>query len=368
MKYSGILIIILLFCFYPSVGQDLTEMPDKGGDLYFNFRNMSFVKNNEYSNSITEGYTLIGYFLHPELIYHPDEKVSLRIGAHLLRYSGTNGFSAVRPAFSTTWHFSDATSFTIGSLSGSDEHRMLDPHFSSERNYCDYQEDGLQFRSISEYLFTDTWLSWENYIFKGDNEREIFTAGESFRYTSPAFSENFRFEIPVQIQFRHYGGQISNYPEPVETYLNIGAGAKISFDLAGNENVSTGFEGMVFTGHSLTNNAPSGIKNGYAVWYKLFYSFRGAEFDAGLWTSHDYYAPNGNPIFSSVSDRYDNVILSGRKLITCSASLKLTHKDFLEFYFAFDGYYDPDLKRFDNAMTLHLRFDRLFKLASLKQG
>jgi hypothetical protein len=366
MRYSGVIILILALNILPAFSQVKTVATDSEGDIYLSIRNINFIKNNEYSNPITEGYTLIGFFLQPELIYNPDEKVTLHLGAHLLSYSGTNKFSKVKPVFSTTWHFTKNTCFTIGSLSGSDEHRMSDPHFNKERIYNAYSEDGVQFRTISNHFFSDTWLSWENYIFKGDNEREIFTAGESFRYSSSVLAGFLRFEIPVQIQFKHYGGQISNYSEQVETYLNMAAGAKISADIRESEYGRAGFECLFFTGNCMTGNAPSGIKNGYAGWYKIFYSLKLAEIETGFWTSHDFYAPNGNYIFGSVSDHFNNLVISDRKLITGSVSIKLPYKDFLEFYLGFDGYYDTDLKRFDNALTLHLRFDKLIKIASIK--
>jgi hypothetical protein len=366
MRYSGILILILILNIFPAGSQDKTDPNASEGDLYLNFRNINFVKNNEYSNPITEGYTLIGFFLQPELIYNPDEKVTLHLGAHLLSYSGTNKFSIVKPVFSTSWHFTHNTTFTIGTLSGSDEHRMLDPHFNKERIYNAYSEDGLQFRTLGDHLFNDTWLSWENYIFKGDNEREIFTAGESFRYTTSSVSGLLRFEIPVQIQFKHYGGQISNYNEHVETYMNIAAGAKALFDVMESRYGSTGIECLFFTGNSMTDNAPSGIKNGYAGWYKIFYHFKAAEVEAGFWSSHKFYAPNGNFIFGSVSDHLKNLVISDRKLITGSIDIRLPYKNLLEFYLGFDGYYDTDLKRFDSALTLHLRLDKLVKIATVK--
>lgn len=188
MRYAGLFALILVLNVFPAGSQEITGLPETEGDLYVNFRNMNFVKNNEYSNPITEGYTLIGYFIQPELVYQPDEKITLRLGAHMLSYSGTGKFSLIKPLFSTAWHFSENTSFTIGSLSGSDSHKMFDPHFNRERVYNAFSEDGLQLRSSGDRFFSDTWLSWENYIFKGDNDREVFTAGESFRYSSPSLA------------------------------------------------------------------------------------------------------------------------------------------------------------------------------------
>ena len=366
MRYSGILILLLASNFLPAICQDETNGSVSEGDLYLNLRSINFVKNNEYSNPIIEGYTLIGYFIQPELVYRPAEKITLRLGTHLLSYSGTNKFSLIKPVFSTSWHFSENTCFTIGSLTGSDKHMMLDPHFNKERIYNAFSEDGLQLRTSTDHLFSDTWLSWENYIFKGDNEREIFMAGESFRYKTSDFAELIRFEFPLQIQFKHYGGQISDYPEFVETYLNIATGARAIFDIEESRNGSIGLECLAFFGSCLNGNEASGIKNGYAGWYKLFYSLRGLEVETGFWKSHDFYAPDGNFIFSSVSDHIDNMVIFDRKLITGSVNIKLPYKDFFEFYFGFDGYYDADLRRFDNAMTLHIRLDKLIKIATLK--
>ena len=64
-------------------------------------------------------------------------------------------------------------------------------------------------------LFTDTWISWENYIFKGDSTREQFTFGESFRYTSSPIANFIRIEVPVQLQLKHLGGQISDYSQQI---------------------------------------------------------------------------------------------------------------------------------------------------------
>jgi len=60
-------------------------------------------------------------------------------------------------------------------------------------------------------------------------------------------------------------------------------------------------------------------------------------------------------------------VITGRKLITGSLNISLPCSDFFEFYFGFDGYYDTDLKRFDNAMTLHIKIDKLIKIASIRK-
>lgn len=317
-------------------------------------------------STLIEGYTLIGYFLQPELVYLPSEKISLRVGAHLLNYSGTGKFTLIKPVFSTTYSFARNSSIIIGSLSGSDKHNMFDPHFNSERLYNNYSEDGLQLITSNDRLFSDTWLSWENFIFKGDSTREIFTAGESFRFSSSLIGDVFRFEIPVQLQFKHYGGHISNYPEHVETYFNLAAGARVNIDIARKRYGQAGIEYLVFTGSELTGKSASGITYGYAEWYKLHYAFKSLNLGVGYWTAHDFFAPNGNPIYGSVSDYQKNVIISDREIITGSVNLTLLPESYFELYFRIDTFYDPDSKKLDNSITLHLSFDKLIRLANLK--
>jgi len=364
MRRSVIVSFFLLAACLTLAGQEPYQS-QTAGDLYLKLNNINFVRNNEYSNPVIEGYTLIGYFLQPELIYKPAGKVSVSFGANLLSYSGTDRFSKVKPVFSTTLSISDSTFFRMGTLTGPDKHRLQDPHFNKERLYTDYAEDGLQFVSSGKRYFSDTWLSWENFIFRGDKKREILTAGESFRYSLPPVVRRIMIELPFQLLIKHYGGQISDYDEEVETYLNLALGIRAGIVAGKSSDVLTGIECMYFSGNSLTKNAPWDINKGNAGWYKLFGSYKNASLEAGYWHSDNYYAPDGNFIFGSVSDHIENLVIPERSLITGSFNLNIPIQDKLEFTFAFDGYYDTDLRRFDNAMTLHLRFGKLIKIATL---
>ncbi len=366
MRYLAITIILLIVTILNIYGQITEETGTQSGDLSLRIKNINFVKNNEYYNPIIEGYTLLGYFFQPELVYTPSRKVTLRAGTHLLRYSGADKYSQIRPVFSTTLNFSGKTSLTLGTLSGSDKHRLLDPHFDGERLYSAYVEDGFQFTTSNDHLFNDTWLSWENFIFKGDTTREVFTVGESFRYTSSPVAEFIQFEIPVQVQFKHFGGQISNYPEPVETYFNLATGLRINFDLAQKRFGQAGIEYLQFINNELNGESEPGISDGYASWIRLHYTYKAIYIGAAYWKSHNFFAPNGNAIYSSVSEYQEDVVIPDRKLITNYFYLTLLPESYLELFLGLETYYDVDLKRMDSALTLHLNFDKLIKLAALK--
>lgn len=366
MRSLAIIFIVILVSILNISGQ-VRDIPlTEPGELSLKIKNINFVKNNEYFNPIVEGYTLVGYFFHPELVYSPSKKVNLRLGSHILSYAGTEKFSQFKPVFATSLNFSDNTSLTIGTLNGSDSHKMLDPHFDGERFYREYSEDGLQFTSSNNYFFTDTWLSWENFIFAGDSTREIFTAGESFKYTSPVISGSFQMEIPVQLQFKHYGGQISNYTEEVETYFNFATGIRLNLDLAGKRYGQAGIEYLQFINNELSSDADELMNKGHAAWFRLHYTYKSLYLGVAYFKSHNYFSPNGNAIYSSVSHYQEDIVIPDRKILTNYLSLTAFPVSYLEVFLGLETYYDIDLKRLDHALSLHLNFDKLIKLATLK--
>jgi hypothetical protein len=367
MRHLVTIIMFLSGLFPVLMGQENADTLPESGKVYLSLKNINFVKDNEYFNPIIEGYTLTGFFIQPELIYSPSKKIRIQLGAHLLGYSGTTKLSQNKLVFSTTYNFTKNTFLTVGTLNGSDKHRMLDPHFDKERLYnYSYSEDGLQLVTENKKLFNDTWISWENYIFKGDSVREIFTFGESFGYTSEKISEIFTIEVPVQIQFKHLGGQISNYPQPLETFFNLAAGIRINADIDRGRLGTAGIEYIQLINNELTKTGGNGIIKGSASWFRFHYNYKAIYFGSYYWKSHNFFAPNGNPIYSSVSTRDENGVIQNRRIWTNSLYLTVHPFQYFEIFFGADAYYDINLKRLDYSVALHLNFEKLIRLATLK--
>lgn len=377
MRYPAVLIFCLFFLHSAMTGQT----SDSLNSLSLSVRSVAFLKNNEYTNPINvsdfrissglpwpadksewiEGYTLTGFFLQPELVYNYN-RLSLRGGVHLLKYSGENQLQA-RPVFSTAVKLSESTILTIGTLNGSDSHKMFDPHFNSEKFYTSYVEDGFRLVTNTARVFNDTWLNWENYIFKGDSEREIFTFGESFRYKSAVFSKNLNIELPVQIQFKHFGGQISDYPEPVTTYFNFAGGARLNFNLHA---IQAGVEYTWFYNSNIPSRDENIINSGNASWFR-FHIERGIFSSVtSYWYSRNFYAPHGNGIYANVYDFNSGYIIPERELITESVFISFFPEKFLNLLFGADFYYDTMEERLDYALTLHLDFNNIFRLTTFR--
>jgi hypothetical protein len=364
MKMRQFIFFLIVFSifFCAAKGQNSEDTTQRLGDLSLRIKSISFVKDNEYPSYFIEGYTLTGFLFQPELVYSPSSKLIINGGIHMLNFSGTGKIYKIRPVFATSLILSDELKLTIGTLKGSDSHKLFDPHFDTERLYTNYNEEGFQLTKTGKNLFSDTWLSWENYIFKGDSTREVFVFGESLRYKFPKISDIVRIEVPVQILFKHLGGQISNYPEPVETLFNMAAGLEMNFDISGGKAGEAGIEYLRFINKQLNGKSPTGIENGNATWIRGHYSFKSIYAGAAYWKSHNFYSPSGNTIFSSVSDYKKNLIVHDRQILSGFVYYRPFHKSYVEFLFGGDAYYDLFHRRFDYALTLHLNFDKLIRL------
>jgi hypothetical protein len=386
MRFLAVILFTLLIPGRTLNGQTGEETGHVPGVLSLRIKNINFFKNNEYFNPIKssdfilisslpepvdkskwiEGYTLPGFFIQPELVYQPSGKVTIRAGTHILKYSGTDSFTLIKPVFSTSLNISEKTILTVGTLSGCDKHLLFDPDFDSERLYTNYSEDGFQLTSSNDHLFTDTWVNWENFIFKGDTTREILSGGESFKFTSSAVAEIVHFIVPVQVQFKHYGGQTSNYLEPVETFYNFATGVRINIDLGKKRLSQAGIEYLQFFNTVVSNTTSSQIKNGNASWLRLHYAYKGLYIGAAYWKGHNFYAPEGNAIYASIYDFHSDYVIPERRIITNYISLNLLPESYLELFLGLQTYYDICTKKMDSSITLHLNFDKLIKLGTIR--
>lgn len=382
MRFPAI-VIIILFTVLPFVRGQNSNEPDTLKDrLSLNIESMNFFRNNEYFNPIgssdfvlaselpwyadkslwVEGYTLTGFFFRPELVYNLTSNITLRAGGHFLNYWGAGRFTRIRPVFSTSVDLTKNTILTLGSLRGSDKHRFFDPHFDKERLYREYDENGLEIVTNTGNFFNDLWINWENFIFRGDTDREIFTVGESFRHVSPLIANTISIELPLQIQFKHFGGQISNYSEHVTTFFNAATGLRVNFDVSEKRAGQVSAEYTWFYNKVIPGRETYILNEGSASWWRLQYNYKSFSFTGAYWHADDFYAPNGNPLYASVFVFESDYIIQERKLLTAAASINLLPQSNLELFFSLETYYDIPGERLDHAATLHLNFEKLFRL------
>jgi hypothetical protein len=366
MRYFCAFILFLTISAPGTFCQERSDTALLNGVVYMGIKNINFIKNNEYSSPIIEGYTLIGYFIQPSLIYLPSDKIKIRLGTHVLNYSGAEKANQFSLVFSTTYYFTKNSFLTLGTLDGSDRHLMLDPVFDRERLYTAYKEDGFQFVTHNKYIFNDTWLSWEKFITSGDTTMEVFTSGESFRYKFPKIADAVTVEVPVQLMLKHYGGQLSNYPQHVESFFNMATGVRFNIDIDGERLGTAGIEFIQLKNNQLKKNGGTIINNGYASWLRFHYNYKALYFGSYYWKSHNFFAANGNPVYSSASTVKQDFVIPERKVFTNSLYLTFHPANSFEMYIGVDTYYDITREHMDFALAFHMNFEKMIKILALK--
>jgi hypothetical protein len=71
-------------------------------------------------------------------------------------------------------------------------------------------------------------------------------------------------------------------------------------------------------------------------------------------------------MYSSISNYQEGVIVHDREMWNSSVFLKFTPGGYFEFLAGFETWYDTGFKKFDSSLSIHLRFDRLIRLAGFR--
>jgi hypothetical protein len=382
MKPSAICTIAIIIISSINLSGQGTDTINNGR-LSLGIKSISFIKNNEYFNPIDasqfvlpsnlpqradkslwiEGYTLTGAFLQPELVYRTNSGITLKAGVHLLKYSGSDSFYSAKPLLSASYDFSEKSRLTIGSFSSDDRHGLFDPAYDRERLYTENAEEGLLFTFRSDKAFNDTWIDWEEFIFKGDTTQEVFNFGESFKYSFNIIPEVLNAELPVQIMFRHYGGQISDAPHPVMTFFNMSAGLRMNYAIASKRYGEAGLEYLYFRNSVIPQREAYTLRHGSASWFRFHYNYRRIYFGTYYWKSEDFFAPLGNGIYASIFNFQSDYIIHSRRVMTNAFYYTFLPEKFFELQFGAESYYDIREKRLDYSLLLHLSLNKLFSLA-----
>jgi len=333
---------------------------ERSNQLLFHVANINFVKDNEYKNKFAWGHTLIGYGIQPTLMYYAGDRLRLRAGVFLQQYSGLNYYSEVRPVLSAHLKLSPSVDVIMGSLRSHIHHNVIEPFLDYERQYVRPVENGLQFLFNRPQFQADVWVDWEQFIQEGDEIPEWFTAGVSGSYFLPdGFIPAWNVSVPVNIIAVHRGGEVSDYPERVQTSIDIAGGLKAEYPLDRRFR-NIGIFGYAIAYRNLNEVGQLGVNNGQA-WYTGFTAnSRRTNLMAGYFYGKDFVALRGGGIFQSVSPIRENVYIPVRELITMKVGYNRVFLERIKFSFLFEGYYDVRDSRFDFAPGLQIVFNPSF--------
>nr|MBS0038090.1 hypothetical protein [Saprospiraceae bacterium] len=329
--------------------------------LSLDFKSLSFFKNNEYSNPFTRGFTGIGYYVQTGPRLELSERTSVMAGMHVLHFSGREKYSEVIPLFTLEYQLHRDWTLIMGSIRGSIAHKLTEPLFRYDRYYQKPVEYGLQFLLDKEWIQSDIWLNWTEFITEGDPFQEEFYVGKVTRFQLWA-SENISISIPFELLIFHKGGQIDTSDDPTISSYNISAGVSTTY--AFNERWALSFVPRYY--RFIGDERVQTYDRGHAYYLKLKLSHERWNFMVGYWAADQFNAPGGEHLFLSVSEKPTPFSQKKRELITGKMNYQTNIYKGVELSTGTEVYYDPMIKSLDFSFRLMIVIDQNFFITRLK--
>ena len=330
--------------------------------LFLKISNNNFLFDAEYFSPLEVGYTWIGLQLQPELSYQVSQHFLIHGGVYLLKYSGREETSDVRPVFSVTYKFNPAVSLVMGTLYGSLHHRLPLPLYQYDRSMYDYPEEGVQTLVHTSWLEGDYWLQWRNFILPGDPHQEELVFGTSSRFRISPEDKEWRFTLPVYTLINHRGGQINNTATSVHTFGNLAAGVEVNKGLSGKFFQDLMLQMVVYNYFDQSHTTLFYFSSGFALQPEVEVSGKSLSLRGGYWYGHNFYSRLGEPLFASVSDETNATGYPNRNLLTLKVQFQKNFEKGLNIFLYGNGFYDLGLGRFDYNVGLQLLFNMDFRL------
>lgn len=326
--------------------KELYEALRESSPLAANLDAAFFFKNNEYFSPHAEGYTLIGYQLRPTLTYSPLEQLHLTGGLQALVYGGLEKAHYVRPHFAALWQATDWLGIQMGSLPGAASHPTHEAVQDPETQLTDDPELGLQIWLRRPRLNGSAWLNWRQFIFLGDTIPERFTAGFSMSFTPSPGKIGASFKMPFALIFNHIGGQISNYPQKMQSIANVAISPTLALRTeAFVQEIDFSLHVLAF--HAMAGSEVRPFADGMALCPEVSLTAKYLRANVEWYHAQNFYAPQGNPLLSSLSNYDETYYDKKRNLLILGASFVKGIGTIGRFAVDAKGYLDTDASRFD---------------------
>lgn len=313
--------------------------------VQFNFNSLNYVKNNEYFNSIADGYTLFGYYLNPKVTYEAHEKVQIEAGIFVRKEFGTSGLKEVEPTFTVKVKQNDWR-FLFGNLEGTVSHRMIEPLAGFERLLTKPLEHGIQAKYQHKEAFFDAWIDWQRSTLPGQTNQEYIWNGFSF-YSKPIVVKGLKFQAIAQTSIYHKGGQNIQSIQPVRTLLNPALGLRVMKEL---NNEQTLIFDNYYVGYF---ESPL---RGTAYYMNTFWKSPKYQIGLSYWLGHYFNSPMGGDLFQSISRKFDtNYFEEYRNVLIMRLvrDWKITNK--ITASLRIEPHYDFQNRIFEHAEGLYLK-------------
>lgn len=336
---------LLLCCLFPFAGlrAQLSERvyqtdyridAEKKGELRIELDNISFFRDNEYTGSVMDGYSLPGFWVQPKAVYYPLKNIKLEAGLHLLYYWGATKYPNmayqdiavwkgeqyqhklhILPFFRAQFALSKHVDIVLGDIYGGANHRLIEPLYTPELNLTADPEAGLQLVYTSKPVDLDVWVDWQSFIFREDVHQESFIVGLSTRFKLNAPESRFHFYVPLQGVIQHRGGEIDTiYTQSVQTLMNgaVGLGGVWNTGHRLWKRVNVEVDG---TGYYQQAGQLWPFDQGAGIYAKASADVYDFQVKASYFAAHNFISLLGLPFYGAVSTKQEGVTFRNPQLV-----------------------------------------------------
>ena len=345
---------------FPSFFMDEYESTDSN-TLNLRIDNTNFLKNNEYFNPFVEGYTLIGYWLKPQIEYNAGPKLSFYGGFHAQKYSGIDGFSEFKPLFSLKYKTGEYSNLVFGTLSGTTNHDIGDYLLAEEYYLTDNVENGIQFIHKSSRFMSDTWIDWKQFIFEGSLYPEILFFGSS-NSLSLYQKENSSLEIKFSGVASHIGGQIDACDTTVQTIMNSQTG--LDYKIITKSNVLNNIRlfGHYYTSLDQSPNKRLKYIYGCGVNSGIEMSNKWVNIRLEHWYGEFFFTKFGNQMFNSMNIESPRYTEDQRAFVNAHLLCKYEPTDYIKMGLGANLYFDLYNQTLEHSMGFYIKTRFKYKL------
>lgn len=292
------------------------------GEVRLNVGSLLFFRDNEFSTSVMDGYTLPGFKLQPKVSYMPSPWVKAELGVSLTRFWGTDKYPNMAYRDIAAWTGGErtkgfhivpllrvqmATDFglqvILGSIYGGANHRLLMPLYEPELNLTADPETGVQVLYKNSWLDADMWVNWESFIYRNDVHQEEFVFGLSSRIKYNDEKSKVHFYTPLQLLAQHRGGEIDTITsKSVQTLMNGAIGVGATWDI-NHRNLRRLSVEADFLGYYQQAGELWPFNSGTAFYVHGNLDIRNSRVKAGYFYGDKFISMFGYPLFGCVSTK-----------------------------------------------------------------
>lgn len=346
--------------------QRMTVEPADSNKLFLGLNMLGFVKNNEFFNTMIEGYTLFGYQLNPYLSYNISKNVRLDAGVYVQKDFGNDAYSEVKPTLSLKIR-NNNFNFIFGTLEGSVHHRLIEPLYDFEGVLKNRLENGAQVTWIKENdLFLDAWIDWQKMIYTTSTEPERLTFGISFNKRLFTFG-NTHLDLPLQVVTAHQGGQINAGDDEVITRYNFAAGLTLESDVSGFIN-GWGIKAYA-TRFNTSQREPVFREDGTGLFINPYLKTKiGLTVMGSYWYGDKFMTSQGSPLYASANEFYPGRTDVYRSFYMLRLLYDLKVAEGLTLTARAEPFYDTYSEELEYSFGLYLNFSERFFLLNAKKN